>query len=166
MLVLVPTQIPCLCLLMVSMSFHVSHMHMPIHHSVCYRQIGWAYAWYQHHCCSQRYQSRHASYGETWWWCHRQYCIGSWFPCITVSTRVLCLMMQFDSLFIIPCRSVGIYAASKHGVVGWTRSCGIFKEVCNVRVNARKYFQVLGWSWSLTGFLLLPCYISLPLLGL
>ncbi|KAJ8658957.1 hypothetical protein O0I10_005339 [Lichtheimia ornata] len=32
--------------------------------------------------------------------------------------------------------SVGIYAASKHGVVGWTRSCGIFKEVCNVRVNA------------------------------
>ncbi|KAJ8659104.1 hypothetical protein O0I10_005143 [Lichtheimia ornata] len=32
--------------------------------------------------------------------------------------------------------SMSIYNASKHGVVGWTRSCGIYKDVCNVRVNA------------------------------
>ncbi|KAI8145476.1 hypothetical protein BJV82DRAFT_603807 [Fennellomyces sp. T-0311] len=29
-----------------------------------------------------------------------------------------------------------IYCASKHGVVGWVRSCDIYKAVCNVRVNA------------------------------
>ncbi|KAI7882582.1 NAD(P)-binding protein [Lichtheimia hyalospora FSU 10163] len=32
--------------------------------------------------------------------------------------------------------AMSIYNASKHGVVGWTRSCGIYKHVCNVRVNA------------------------------
>ncbi|KAI9315153.1 hypothetical protein BX666DRAFT_1959702 [Dichotomocladium elegans] len=36
----------------------------------------------------------------------------------------------------VPSCAVGIYVASKHGVIGWTRSCEIFKEVCNVRVNA------------------------------
>ncbi|KAI9471395.1 hypothetical protein BDB00DRAFT_880050 [Zychaea mexicana] len=32
--------------------------------------------------------------------------------------------------------AVGIYCASKFGVVGWVRSCGIYNAVCNVRVNA------------------------------
>ncbi|KAI8145472.1 hypothetical protein BJV82DRAFT_603797 [Fennellomyces sp. T-0311] len=32
--------------------------------------------------------------------------------------------------------TMSIYNASKHGVIGWTRSCGIYQAVCNVRVNA------------------------------
>ncbi|KAI9488618.1 hypothetical protein BDB00DRAFT_877197 [Zychaea mexicana] len=32
--------------------------------------------------------------------------------------------------------AVGIYAASKHGVIGWTRSNAIFEHVCGVRMNA------------------------------
>ncbi|KAI9488617.1 hypothetical protein BDB00DRAFT_932549 [Zychaea mexicana] len=32
--------------------------------------------------------------------------------------------------------TMSIYNASKHGVIGWTRSCAIYQPVCNVRVNA------------------------------
>ncbi|KAI9270600.1 hypothetical protein BDA99DRAFT_502232 [Phascolomyces articulosus] len=32
--------------------------------------------------------------------------------------------------------AVGIYCASKFGVVGWVRSCNLYEKICNVRVNA------------------------------
>ncbi|KAG2228309.1 hypothetical protein INT45_011101 [Circinella minor] len=32
--------------------------------------------------------------------------------------------------------ALGIYCASKFGVVGWVKSCDVYKDVCNVRVNA------------------------------
>ncbi|KAI7849078.1 hypothetical protein BDC45DRAFT_574227 [Circinella umbellata] len=37
---------------------------------------------------------------------------------------------------VTPANFIAAYAASKHAVVGWTRSLGHLKHVCNVRVNA------------------------------
>jgi hypothetical protein len=59
------------------------------------------------------------------------------------------------------------YTASKHGVVGWTRSMQPMKDVANVRVNAGEFCMLLRGNLRHIFFLYLVLIekSSVPILG-